>query len=256
FEIVSIQKASEFLKSIDRFWAHLPFESVRRGELIAEATPAPRFAKTLTITPLAPRKSFRYFGLFDRDHGFYSEPTEQSALAGNYLFQEDKNEPPSRAYLKLWEAFLRSGFVPESQSTVVDLGSCPGGWTWVLAKFADKTYSVDGASIVESVAKMPGVEFIKRDAFTLKPLWDDSITLFCSDMICDPEKLFQLVQEWMVKKPNLRFICTLKFKGQSSFDAITKFQDLDHSVVVHLHHNKHELTWIRLPEGLPNSIRP
>lgn len=249
FPIESIQKSATHLKSIDRRWCHLPLDSFRRGELIAEALPLQRFESPLTApkTDIPAPHRFRYFGLISRDEGFYSTPITARARFGQYSFQENKSEPPSRAYLKLWEAFARIGQVPRANETVVDLGSCPGGWTWVLAHHAEKTYSVDGASITPEVAQMRGVEFLKKDAFALAPAWDRKIDWLLSDMICDPDRLYDLVTKWLAIKPSLKCICTLKFKGESSFEAITRFQNLPHSSVIHLHHNKHELTWIHLP---------
>jgi len=249
FPIESIQKSATHLKSIDRRWCHLPFDSFRRGELIVEALPRQRFEPLLAppSSNSAALPRFRYFGLVSRDEGFYSSPVTASARFGKYAFQENKSDPPSRAYLKLWEAFTRIGAVPRSDETVVDLGSCPGGWTWVLAHFSGKTYSVDGASITPEVSRMPGVEFLKKDAFALAPVWDKKIDWLLSDMICDPDRLYELVTRWLAIKPELKCVCTLKFKGESSFETISRFQSLPNSSVIHLHHNKHELTWIHLP---------
>jgi integrase len=41
---------------------------------------------------------------------------------------------PSRAYLKLWELFTLIGEHPRPGELCLDLGSSPGGWTWVLQR--------------------------------------------------------------------------------------------------------------------------
>ena len=43
-----------------------------------------------------------------------------------------------------------------------------------------------------------------------------------------------------------RFLCTLKFQGDTDFAVMQRFAAVPGSRLVHLHHNKHELTWIRL----------
>jgi 23S rRNA (cytidine2498-2'-O)-methyltransferase len=55
-----------------------------------------------------------------------------------------------------------------------------------------------------------------------------------------------LVQKWL-QAGNVRcFVCTLKFQGATDFAAMHAFAAIPGSRLLHLHHNKHELTWIRL----------
>ena len=44
-----------------------------------------------------------------------------------------------------------------------------------------------------------------------------------------------------------RFVCTVKFQGETDFAAMREFAAIPGSRLLHLHHNKHELTWIRVP---------
>ena len=66
-------------------------------------------------------------------------------------------------------------------------------------------------------------------------------------MICYPERLLELIEEWTAEFPKMRMVCTIKFQGQTDFDVIARFRKLPDSQIVHLFHNKHELTWIRSP---------
>ncbi len=70
---------------------------------------------------------------------------------------EDHIGPPSRAYLKLWEALVRFGRWPAPGDRCLDLGASPGGWTWVLAKLGANVTAVDKAPLAPAVAAMPGV---------------------------------------------------------------------------------------------------
>ena len=49
---------------------------------------------------------------------------------GEARLVEDREGPPSRAYLKLYEAFVRLRRWPRAGETCLDLGASPGGWTW------------------------------------------------------------------------------------------------------------------------------
>ena len=66
---------------------------------------------------------------------------------GEVRFVEDRTGPPSRAYLKLWEAFTLLGRRPGSGDLCLDLGSSPGGWSWALQKLGARVISVDKAPL-------------------------------------------------------------------------------------------------------------
>ena len=42
------------------------------------------------------------------------------------------------------------------------------------------------------------------------------------------------------------FVCTIKFQGETDHGAAAAFAAIPGSRLLHLHHNKHELTWMRL----------
>lgn len=167
--------------------------------------------------------------------------------------REEKVGPPSRAYLKLWEAFARIGDYPTPGSRVLDLGSCPGGWTWALAKLGCEVLSMDGAPLEPAVAAMPGVTYKKGDAFNLTPaeasahFGGKSIDWIFSDMICEPKRLVPLLQTWISSGVCDRFVISVKFKGEADAEAIRELSDLPGGRLRHLRQNKHELTWIRMP---------
>lgn len=73
------------------------------------------------------------YTLLAPDRLLYAARCDSARPNGVYDFIENKAEPPSRAYLKLWEALTRLGEMPRPGQTCLDLGACPGGWTWVLA---------------------------------------------------------------------------------------------------------------------------
>lgn len=155
------------------------------------------------------------------------------------------SSPPSQAYQKIWEALLRMPTRPETQDYCVDLGSSPGGWTWFLLQLGATVLSIDGAELHPSLNQNLNLQFLKKDAFKFDPksLKRPPTWLFC-DVICAPERLLPLIQCWTEAFPKIKCVFTLKFKGEAEIALVEKFQQIKNSRVVHLHHNKHELTWM------------
>jgi 23S rRNA (cytidine2498-2'-O)-methyltransferase len=165
-------------------------------------------------------------------------------------FIEDKVMPPSRAYLKLWEFFTI--YAPEAISSgkAIDVGSCPGGWTWVLRTMNFyKVYSVDKSPIEKKILDLGRIEFSQESAFSLDPLHFGELDWFCSDIICYPERLFNLVQRFRAAATVKNFVCTIKYQGETDWENTLKFLEIPGSRIVHLHHNKHEVTWFLKGEG-------
>ena len=243
-EFDSISQAAKALRSMQRNWAPYPTRLHRRMALIAEALPhLPDKPKTFPFPlPSAPMGGFT---LLDEHLLLGSAACSSPFPNGEFSFVEDREGPPSRAYRKLWEALLYAGTMPGPGDLCVDAGACPGGWTWALAGLGAKVIAIDRAPIDESVAAMPGVSYMKHDAFTLKPADLGPVDWLCSDVICYPEALFDWVASWRESGLARNFICTIKMQG-SSFDKTTtdKFAAIPGSKVIHLWHNKHELTWI------------
>jgi 23S rRNA (cytidine2498-2'-O)-methyltransferase len=165
---------------------------------------------------------------------------------GEVHFVEDREGPPSRAYLKLWEVFTRLGVRPEPGDRCIDLGSAPGGWTWVLASLGCEVISVDKAELGPRVAAMPGVTHRRESAFALDPRDESRVDWLFSDVICYPKRLLALVERWLAATPDARFVATIKFQGETDHETAAAFAAIPGGRLVHLFHNRHELTWYRL----------
>ena len=70
-----------------------------------------------------------------------------------------------------------------------------------------------------------------------------------SDVICYPARLLALVERWLAAGLVRNFVCTLKFQGETDMATAQRFAAIPGGHLIHLHHNKHELTWIRLDDG-------
>ena len=139
------------------------------------------------------------------------------------LFAENRETPPNRAYLKLWEALTRLGRRPGPGDLCVDLGASPGGWTWVLQRLGARVVSVDKAPLDPSLASLAGIEYRCESAFALDPRAIGPVDWLFSDVVCYPKRLLSLVQKWLAAGTVRRFVCTVKFQGATDFDAMQAF---------------------------------
>lgn len=243
-EIASIGDAANKLRAIQRNWALYSCAHHRRAALIAERLPKVS-AKPLVFGAPAPTAPLGSWTLIDPNTILAAASCGSAFPNGEVQFVEDKTAP-SRAYLKLWEVFTVLGMRPAPGAFCLDLGSSPGGWTWVLQKLGARVLSVDKAPLDPAVARLANVEERHESAFGLDPRALGRVDWLFSDVICYPKRLLNLVSNWIAKGDVGRFVCTVKFQGATDFDTMRDFAAIPGSRLLHLHHNKHELTWVRL----------
>lgn len=244
--IRSINDAAKRLKRVQRNWTLYSVTEHRRAALILDALPPVSAKPIVPFTPL-PTAPLGAFTLLDRDTLLMAPRQSSPFPHGEVRFLEDKEGPPSRAYLKLWEALTLLEAWPQPGERVIDLGSAPGGWTWVLAELGADVVSVDKAALDPRVAARPNVRFVKESAFALDPAAHPVDWVF-SDVICYPDRLLALIERWRAAHPSARFVCTIKLQGETDHAAIARFRAIEGSRLVHLSHNRHELTWILAPD--------
>ncbi|MFN8791137.1 MAG: SAM-dependent methyltransferase [Bdellovibrionales bacterium] len=245
-EISSIAKAAAALRSRKRNWASYSYHLHRRTQLIQEQLRAPA-AKPLHFGDPLPQQEWGLWWLESETQLVMCESTGSKFPAGELSFEEDRTRPPSRAYLKLWEAFTAHVTPPKPGQLVVDLGCCPGGWTWVLQTLKCQVMSVDKAPLDPRIQGLSGIEFLKKDAFRFDPSSIPTPQWLFSDIICEPRRLYDLVRHWLDEHPHLNCVCTIKYKGTTDFATTELMAQIPGSRLVHLVHNKHEVTWIRQP---------
>lgn len=244
FQFKSISEAAKHLRAIQRNWWLHSSTAHRRARLIADQLP-PLKPKPLVFPSPLPKLPLGSFTLLSENTMVYSAECTSLFPDGEVEFVEDKTGPPSRAYLKLWEAFTLMEMPPPG-SRILDLGSSPGGWTWVLDQLGCNVISVDKAPLSVETKFSERVKFMAESAFALEPGAVGKVDWLFSDVICYPERLLALVQKWIKADAATNFVCTLKFQGPTDFSTIGEFAKIPGSRLVHLHNNKHELTWIRL----------
>ena len=244
--IESITDAARKLRAIQRNWALYSCAHHRRAALIADKLPKVS-AKPLVFGTSAPAAALGSWTLVAPDRMLAAASCSSPFPNGEAHFIEDRTAP-SRAYLKLWELFTLLGKRPQPNERCIDLGASPGGWTWVLQRLGARVISVDKAPLDPSLAGLAGIAYRRESAFALDPRTVGPVDWLFSDVVCYPKRLLTLVQKWLAAGTVQRFACTVKFQGATDFDAMRAFAAIPGSRLLHLHHNKHELTWVKLAD--------
>lgn len=241
----SIGAAAKGLRSLGRNWSLFPTALHRRAALIAEKLPHVG-GKPLAFPAAAPTAPLGAWTLLEPGRLLASPAATSPFPNGEARFVEDKAGPPSRAYLKLWEALALARRWPQPGQRCIDIGAAPGGWTWALASLGAEVHSVDKAPLEPRIAALSNVHHRQESAFGLDPAREPPYDWVVSDIVCYPERLVRLVQAWLAAQPGANFIVTVKFQGATDMAAIAPLAEVPGSSLRHLFNNKHELTWMRL----------
>lgn len=241
--ITSITDGANKLLSIQRNWWLHSEENHRRATLIQQQLPYIS-AKKLHFGETPPQTSLGSWTLWEKNIILASPDCSSTFPNGIVTFHENKKNPPSRAYLKLWEVFTRFSFTPTHKELCIDLGAAPGGWTWVLAMLGANVISIDKAPLASHISSLSNVDHYIGSGFGFSPLHIGSVDWILSDMACYPDKLYQFIQPWLINNNCHTIICTLKLQGIPSSSSLSCFKKIPLSYLTHLSYNKHELTWI------------
>jgi 23S rRNA (cytidine2498-2'-O)-methyltransferase len=241
----SISDAAVKLRAIQRNWAFYAPKLYRRATLIQEQLPKVS-SRPLVFGMPPPKAPLGSWTLLDAETMLVAAHCTSAFPNGEIRFVEDRGGPPSRAYLKLWEALTVIGCRPGPGERCLDLGSSPGGWSWALQRMGAHVVSVDKAPLVPEIARLPGIEHRLESAFALDPRVIGPVDWLFSDVVCYPARLMALVERWLAVGTCRRFVCTIKFQGATDHDTARRFAAIPGSQLRHLFHNKHELTWIKI----------
>lgn len=243
--IASIADAAAKLRAIQRSWAAYAPVFHRRAMLIQAKLPklAARPWRFGAPAPTAPLGSWT---LLDERTLLAARCCTSPFAHGAIRFVEDRGGPPGRAYLKLWEALTLLGVRPQPGEICLDLGASPGSWSWALQQMGARVISIDKVRLAPAVARLPGIEQRLASAFAVEPKAVGPIDwLFC-DVVCYPARLLALIERWLAAGTCRRFLCTIKFQGETDHAAARRFAAIPGSQLRHLYHNKHELTWSKI----------
>ncbi|MBI3708987.1 MAG: hypothetical protein HY246_15115 [Proteobacteria bacterium] len=243
--IASIGEGAKALRARGRNWALYSFHLHRRAALIEAKLPrfAPRPIPFPSPLPAAPLGSWT---LLDAATILATPRCASPFRHGEVAFIENKEAPPNRAYLKLWELFTLLQRQPLPGELCLDLGASPGGWTWVLAALGARVIAVDKAPLAPRVAHMAGVECRGHSAFALKPEDIGPVDWLFSDIVCYPARALALIERWLASGLARCLVCTIKFQGETDHATARRLAAIPGARLMHLSHNKHELTWVKL----------
>ena len=231
---------------MQRNWALYPTTHHRRAALIEAKLPSVS-ARPLEFGTPPPEAPLGSWTLLDANTLLVAAACSSAFPNGECRFVEDRTAPPSRAYLKLWEAFTVLGIRPQPGDTCLDLGASPGGWTWVLQSLGAHVLAVDKAPLDPRIATLPGIDIRRESAFAQQPAALGPVDWLFSDVVCYPARLLALVERFLTAGTVRNFLCTLKFQGETDFATQRRFAAIPGSRLMHLHANRHELTWVHSP---------
>ncbi len=243
--IASISDAAAKLRAIQRNWAVYAPRLYRRAMLIQDQLPRVS-AKPLLFGASPPRAPLGSWILLDTGTILAASRCTSPFPNGEIHFVEDRAGPPSRAYLKLWEALTLIDRRPGPGEICLDLGSSPGGWSWALQQMGAQVISVDKAPLAPETARLPSIQHRQESAFALDPCTIGRIDWLFSDIVCYPARLLALVERWLAARTCRNFVCTIKFQGPTDHQTARRFAAIPGSQLRHLFHNKHELTWSKI----------
>ena len=244
----SINSAASILRELGGLWAPYFWTHFRRGALIQAKLPYINL-KARQFPCEIPQKNIGLWTLIDGQTLLASPCTSSFLPAGTIEFVENHDEPPSRAYLKLQEAFTLLGScgaeLPRAGMRCLDAGAAPGGWTWLVAKMSADVLAVDRSPLAAPLMNHARVSFMKHDAFTLTPQDIGAFDWVLCDAACYPRRLLEWLHLWTrgAEQPR-HMVCTVKLQGNPDWEELCEFEKIKGGSLVHLNYNKHELTWL------------
>ncbi|PLR31922.1 23S rRNA (cytidine(2498)-2'-O)-methyltransferase RlmM [Chimaeribacter coloradensis] len=136
-------------------------------------------------------------------------------------------DAPSRSTLKLEEAF--HVFIPADEwderlasgMHAVDLGACPGGWTYQLVQRSMMVHAVDNGPMAPSLMETGQVTHYRADGFRFEPPRSNISWLVC-DMVEKPAKVAQLMTDWLVKGWCREAIFNLKLPMKKRYEEVSQ----------------------------------
>ena len=142
------------------------------------------------------------------------------------------SDAPSRSTLKLEEAIHT--FIPKNQQNDrlregmcgVDLGACPGGWSYQLVKRGVYVYGVDHGQIADSLLSTGLIEHCPEDGFHFKPPRRTPITWLVCDMVEKPKRITTLMAKWIVNRWCREVIFNLKLPMKKRYQEVQECIDI------------------------------
>ncbi|GLT17334.1 ribosomal RNA large subunit methyltransferase M [Vibrio zhanjiangensis] len=208
----------------------------------------------------SPKKPVLHLCFVASGHCFigYSLPNNNSPFFMGIPRLKFPSDAPSRSTLKLEEAF--HVFIPRDEWDErlapgmwgVDLGACPGGWTYQLVKRSMFVHAVDNGMMADSLMETGQVKHHQEDGFKFEPARKNVTWLIC-DMVEKPSRVAQLMGEWLISGWAKEAIFNLKLPMKGRYDEVLEdIENLKYFLIEnkvkfklqakHLYHDREEIT--------------
>lgn len=188
----------------------------------------------------------------------YSLSTNNSPLPLGILRLKFPAKAPSRSTLKLDEAF--QVFIDKEEHAkrlapglhAVDLGACPGGWTYQLVSRGMFVQAVDNGAMDDELMETGQVSYFAADGFKYEPKKKNVYWLVC-DMIEQPQRVAKLMANWVAQEWCVEAIFNLKLPMKRRYESLGEAFDIIAQVMSenahkyeiqakHLYHDREEIT--------------
>lgn len=138
------------------------------------------------------------------------------------------SDAPSRSTLKLEEAIL--SFIPRAEEkkrfneamTGVDLGACPGGWTYQLVKRGLFVYAVDHGKMAASLHETGRIAHCAEDGFKFRPPKRKAVDWLVCDMVEQPMRITGLIAKWLLNGWCRETIFNLKLPMKKRYQEVQR----------------------------------
>ncbi|WP_076412657.1 23S rRNA (cytidine(2498)-2'-O)-methyltransferase RlmM [Shewanella sp. UCD-KL12] len=245
-ETPDTNEAKELSNFCRKFTVPLRQKLKKAGTLLEKENPR---RPILHVCFVAPGTAYVGFSLSNNSSPYYGGIPRLKMAA----------DAPSRSTLKLDEAFIH--FIPKEEQeerlssgmNSVDLGACPGGWTYQLVRRGMFVAAVDNGPMAESLMETGQVKHYQADGFRFEPPRKNIHWLVC-DMIEKPSRVAELIEAWAINGWFKEAIFNLKLPMKSRYkdvstilatmEEILKENGINHFEMSckHLYHDRDEVT--------------
>ncbi|MBE8167581.1 MAG: 23S rRNA (cytidine(2498)-2'-O)-methyltransferase RlmM, partial [Shewanella sp.] len=169
------------------------------------------------------------------------------------------SDAPSRSTLKLDEAFGQFLTAEEQEERLcsgmksVDLGACPGGWTYQLVKRGMFVAAIDNGPMDQKLMDTGQVKHYRADGFKFEPPRKNIYWLVC-DMVEKPSRVAELMEYWAIQGWCREAIFNLKLPMKSRYKEVSQILSRMSEILKenevkefkiqckHLYHDRDEVT--------------
>ena len=238
------------LRDIQRNWAMYAPLHHRRAALIQDRLPHVS-ARPIVFPAAAPTAPLGSWTLLAPDR-LLAAARCSSPFANGEVRLRRGQEParPTAPISSCGKRWCGSAAGPRPGERCLDLGASPGGWTWVLARLGAAVLAVDKAPLDPEGGGDARRRMARRKRLRARAARRSGRSTGCSPTSSAIRRgCCAWSRRWRASGLARNFVCTLKFQGATDHDAAAASPPSPARKSLHLHHNKHELTFLLGPRA-------